>query len=85
MSASMRNIKLVVSSDDIFSIQPFPHPEPLAEIPGAISAIKPLNIPIAIKIKTNNIFITPIPLTDKNLAYSIESMKYCFYLSVNRI
>lgn len=80
----MRNIKLVVFSDDIFSIQPFPHPEPLAEIPGAISAIKPLNIPIAIKIKINNIFIVPLPLTDKNPAYSIKSME-CYFLSVNSI
>jgi hypothetical protein len=65
MSASMKNIKLAVSSDDIFSIQPFPHPEPLTEIPGKISAIKPLNIPIAIEIKTNNIFIVPPAPTNK--------------------
>lgn len=58
INASMKNIKLVFSNDDIFSIQPFPHPESLAEIIGAIRAIKPLNIPIAIKIKTNNIWAT---------------------------
>ncbi len=67
INASRKNIKLVISNDDIFSIQLFPHPEPLAEIPGAISAIKPLNIPITIKIKTSNIFITPLIFSENNL------------------